>query len=113
MGFLLARSETFKTKVHVVYTDEDGTLAKDSFKAEFKRPSKQALESMLKAEESEQSDDEFFDEYFVGFTGLKGPKGDVEYNDSNRAALLSMPEVAKALTTAFIEAVYPNIRTKN
>jgi len=115
MAFKMADNPTFGMRVDVDDLNDAGVIEKSHFLATFKRYTVAELETLRARWLSEGKDDPIWvaREVLVGWKGVQNEDGSVaEFNETNKAKLLSYPPVVAALQQTFWDNVIKT-RAKN
>jgi len=101
MAFRLAQKPTFVARVDVETPNNKGGFDSSHFFAEFKRVNMEEQQPMIKEKPLE-----YLPRVILGFTELIDADGNqVEFNDDNLRALLSIPNAVIALRNTFWDAI--------
>lgn len=109
MAFVLSVSQSYKWPVTVELAADGGSREKFSFDAEFKRLSPEKVKEVLNPGEDVEplTDEEFCNQYLVGWSGIKDDKGaDVPFSQDALDKLLRIHPVPACIVKAWIDSVY-------
>lgn len=115
MAFRLAMKPTFGARVNVEVLNEKGILEKSQFLASFTRYTVDELEALKARWIVEGANDPIWiaREVLVGWKEMVADDGTVaEFNEENKAFLLSIPPAAAAVQQAFWDNIV-TARAKN
>lgn len=108
MAFKLAQRKTFTQTVKVHMPNDKGTFDTHDFKATFSLPNLAELDELRAMPQPE-----VMRKVLLGYSDLKTESGeDVDFNEDNVAALLSIPQALSGLTEAFWGGLF-KAREKN
>lgn len=108
MAFKIALTPTYTVNVKVSLPNDKGTFDTSEFKAKFKRVSMEELDALR-----EKTHADALREVLAGYSDLIDEKGEqVDFNEANVNALLSIPQALSALSEAFWASIF-NAKAKN
>lgn len=119
MAFILKQSDTYNWPVPFDVPTDGGRFLKQSFDAEFKRPTQDRINEIqdavlvrLRAIQNDQdtdgmiTDQQIAGEVLVGWTGIDdGEGGEVPFSEKAKAQVLNVPSAAAAIVEAFFNSV--------
>jgi len=118
MAFVLKQSDTYNWPVPFEVPTDGGRFLKQSFDAEFKRPTQtriveiqESVMARLRAIQNDQdtegmiTDQQIAGEVLVGWTGIEGEDGEVPFSEKAKAQVLDVPSVSAAIVEAFFDSL--------
>jgi hypothetical protein len=118
MAFILKQSDTYNWPVPFEVPTDGGRFLKQSFDAEFKRPTQtriveiqESVMARLRAIQNDQdtdgmiTDQQIAGEVLVGWTGIEGGDGEVPFSEKAKAQVLDVPSVSAAIVEAFFDSL--------
>jgi hypothetical protein len=119
MAFILKQSETYNWPVPFEVPTDGGRFLKQSFDAEFKRPTQtriveiqESVMARLRAIQNDQdtdgmiTDQQIAGEVLVGWSGIDdGEGGEVPFSEKAKAQVLDVPSVAASIVEAFFDSL--------
>ena len=119
MAFVLKQSDTYNWPVPFEVPTDGGRFLKQSFDAEFKRPTQtriveiqESVMARLRAIQNDQdtdgmiTDQQIAGEVLVGWTGIDdGEGGEVPFSEKAKAQVLDVPSVAASIVEAFFDSL--------
>ena len=119
MAFVLKQSDTYSWPVSFDVPADGGRFVKQTFDAEFKRPTQariveiqEAVMKRLRAIQNDQDTDglitdlEIADEILVGWSGIDDGEGaDVPYSQKAKEQVLNVPAVSASVVEAFFDSL--------
>jgi hypothetical protein len=119
MAFILKQSDTYNWPVPFDVPTDGGRFLKQSFDAEFKRPTQtriveiqESVMARLRAIQNDQdtdgmiTDQQIAGEVLVGWTGIDdGEGGEVPFSEKAKAQVLDVPSVAASIVEAFFDSL--------
>ena len=119
MAFILKQSDTYNWPVPFEVPTDGGRFLKQSFDAEFKRPTQtriveiqESVMARLRAIQNDQdtdgmiTDQQIAGEVLVGWTGIDdGEGGEVPFSEKAKAQVLDVPSVAASIVEAFFDSL--------
>jgi hypothetical protein len=119
MAFILKQSDTYNWPVPFEVPTDGGRFLKQSFDAEFKRPTQtriveiqELVMARLRAIQNDQdtdgmiTDQQIAGEVLVGWSGIDdGEGGEVPFSEKAKAQVLDVPSVAASIVEAFFDSL--------
>lgn len=119
MPFVLKQSDTYSWPVSFDVPTDGGRFIKQTFDAEFKRPTQtriveiqEAVMKRLRAIQNDQDTDgmitdlEIAEEVLVGWSGISdGEGGDVPFSEKAKEQVLNVPAVSASIVEAFFDSL--------
>jgi hypothetical protein len=119
MAFILKQSDTYNWPVPFEVPTDGGRFLKQSFDAEFKRPTQtriveiqELVMARLRAIQNDQdtdgmiTDQQIAGEVLVGWAGIDdGEGGEVPFSEKAKAQVLDVPSVAASIVEAFFDSL--------
>ena len=118
MAFVLKQSDTYNWPVPFEVPTDGGRFLKQSFDAEFKRPTQtriveiqELVMARLRAIQNDQdtegmiTDQQIAGEVLVGWAGIEGEDGEVPFSEKAKAQVLDVPSVAASIVEAFFDSL--------
>jgi hypothetical protein len=118
MAFILKQSDTYNWPVPFEVPTDGGRFLKQSFDAEFKRPTQtriveiqESVMARLRAIQNDQdtegmiTDQQIAGEVLVGWSGIEGEDGEVPFSEKAKAQVLDVPSVAASIVEAFFDSL--------
>jgi len=119
MAFILKQSDTYNWPVPFEVPTDGGRFLKQSFDAEFKRPTQtriveiqESVMARLRAIQNDQdtegmiTDQQIAGEVLVGWSGIDdGEGGEVPFSEKAKAQVLDVPSVAASIVEAFFDSL--------
>lgn len=107
MPFVLSQSDSYTWPVAVEFPIDGGRFEKQTFDAQFKRISQPRIREIWDLiQTGELGDDDLCHEVLVGWAGVQdGKGGEVPYSEKAKSDLLSVPLVASAVVTAWLDSL--------
>ena len=119
MAFVLKQSDTYSWPVSFDVPADGGRFVKQTFDAEFKRPTQariveiqEAVMKRLRAIQNDQDTDglitdlEIADEILVGWSGIDDGEGaEVPYSQKAKEQVLNVPAVSASVVEAFFDSL--------
>jgi hypothetical protein len=119
MAFVLKQSDTYSWPVSFDVPADGGRFVKQTFDAEFKRPTQSRIveiqEAVLKRLRAVQNDEntdglitdlEIAEEILVGWSGIDdGEGGAVPYSQKAKEQVLNVPAVSASIVEAFFDSL--------
>lgn len=119
MAFVLKQSDTYSWPVTFDIPVDGGRHQKQTFDAEFKRPTQsriveiqEAVMKRLRAIQRDEetdgmiTDQEIADEILVGWSGVEdGEGGEVPFSEKNKQQVLDVPAVTASIVEAFFDSI--------
>jgi len=119
MAFILKQSDTYNWPVPFDVPTDGGRFLKQSFDAEFKRPTQtriveiqESVMARLRAIQNDQdtegmiTDQQIAGEVLVGWAGIDdGEGGEVPFSEKAKTQVLDVPSVSAAIVEAFFDSL--------
>lgn len=119
MAFVLKQSDTYSWPVSFDVPADGGRFIKQTFDAEFKRPTQariveiqEAVMKRLRAIQNDEDTDglitdlEIADEILVGWSGIDDGEGaEVPYSEKAKEQVLNVPAVSASIVEAFFDSL--------
>lgn len=119
MAFVLKQSDTYSWPVSFDVPADGGRFIKQTFDAEFKRPTQariveiqEAVMKRLRAIQNDEDTDglitdlEIADEILVGWSGIDDGEGaEVRYSEKAKEQVLNVPAVSASIVEAFFDSL--------